>query len=28
MPKKMKKKVSKLSAAEIEALLQYFASQK
>ena len=28
MPKKMKKKVSKLSADEIEALLQFFASQK
>jgi len=28
MPKKMKKKVEKLSAAEIEALLQFFASQK
>ena len=28
MPKKMKKKVKKLSAAEIEALLQFFASQK
>jgi sulfide dehydrogenase cytochrome subunit len=27
MPKKMKKKVKKLSAAEIEALLQFFASQ-
>ena len=28
MPKKMKKKVEKLSAAEIEGLLQFFASQK
>jgi sulfide dehydrogenase cytochrome subunit len=27
MPKKMKKKVEKLSDAEIEALLQFFASQ-
>ncbi len=28
MPKKMKKKIDKLSAAEIEGLLQFFASQK